>query len=227
VKFVGVVPARAGSKRLLGKNMRLLQNRPLVQWVIETAKESSLDHVLVTSDDEGVLALADRFGVMTVRRPAHLAQDDSDIIDGVLHAIKELTIPLKDSDAIVLLQPTSPFTRAEDINNACNLLQTSESDSVVSVMEVEHHLHPTKFKTIIDGRLYPYFVPEQGSSFQQLEKVYVRNGSIYAARLRLLQTGKFFDDESVPLVMPRSVSVDINDEVDFALAELVAESLVT
>jgi CMP-N-acetylneuraminic acid synthetase len=60
-----------------------------------------------------------------------------------------------------------------------------------------------------------------------LEKVYVRNGSIYAARLRLLQTGKFFDDESVPLVMPRSVSVDINDEVDFALAELVAESLVT
>ena len=223
MKFIGVVPARAGSKRLAKKNMRILKNRPLAQWVIEAAKKSRLDYVLVTSDDEDVLELARQFGVMTVRRPAHLAQDDSDIVDGVLHAVRELEFPLEETDAVVLLQPTSPFTRVEDINNACRLLQTSESDSVVSVMEVEHHLHPTKFKTIVDGRLYPYFVPEQGSSFQQLEKVYVRNGSIYAARLRLLQSGKFFDDDSVPLVMPRSVSIDINDEVDLIVAESLAD----
>lgn len=219
MRFVGIIPARAGSKRLSGKNMRILQGRPLAQWVMETAQQSNLNHILVTSDDEGVLALASRLNITAIRRPTNLARDDSDVIDAVLHAVVEANIPLEDSDAVVLLQPTSPFTRAEDINAACQLLESSDCDSVVSVMEVEHHLHPSKFKQIINGRLVPYLEVERGSSAHQMAKVFVRNGSIYAARLRMVRNRKLFDDESVPLVMPRKASIDINDEVDLAVAE--------
>lgn len=221
MKFLGVIPARAGSKRIIGKNMRDLNGKPLAQWIMETAKGSDLDHVLVTSDDDAVLSLAQRLGIEAVRRPVEMAQDTSDIVDAVMHAVSECGFPLEESDAVVLLQPTSPLTRLGDIDAACRLLESSGSESVVSVMEVEHHLHPSKFKKIIGNRLVPYLVDEHGTSSHQLEKVFVRNGSIYAARLAMVRSGRFFDDDSHPLVMPREFSIDINDEVDLAIAALL------
>lgn len=106
---LAVITARAGSKRLPGKNKRIIAGKPLFQWTVAHAKASKLiTDIVMTSDDEEILSLC---GVRTIKRPAELSQDDSPSVDAVLHA-------LDDSDYVVLLQPTSPMRYTIDID-AC------------------------------------------------------------------------------------------------------------
>lgn len=127
---VAIVPARWQSRRAPNKNIAALGNKPLVEWTISAALASTLiSHVVVTTDDARIMEIAAGFaGVDVIARPPELAKEDSDIWDAVRHAITGF-----DCRLVVLLQPTSPFRTAADIDEACRLRERGDGDAVVSV----------------------------------------------------------------------------------------------
>lgn len=165
---LAVIPARAGSKRLPGKNMRLLNNFPLIHYTLVQAKYCSLiDHTIVTTDDKGVKAYAKKFGFHVVDRPNELCTDDAKSEDVVMHAVKQLQVPIS---KVVLLQPTSPLRAIDDINNCISM---SGFDNVVSVIEVCNYMfkpngavYVWQVSKIIDGNwkfLWNYVMPPDRS----------------------------------------------------------------
>lgn len=115
---LGVILARGGSKRIPGKNLRLLGGRPLIAWTILAAQNAKLiDAVVLSSDDDAILAEAARWSCRTVRRPAEMAADDASPYPAVLHAMLAVELGLEER-RFCLLQPTSPFRTAGDID-AC------------------------------------------------------------------------------------------------------------
>jgi CMP-N-acetylneuraminic acid synthetase len=125
-------------------------------------------------------------------------------------------------DAVVIVQPSSPFTLAEDIDATIDLLVRSGADSAVSVMQLEHAAHPFKMKVLEGDRLLPYLEEERGRmAAHQLPVIYVRNGSVYATRRPSLDRGQVIGDDCRGYVMPHERSLDINEELDLQFGEFL------
>jgi len=194
-----------------------------VQHVLETALAARrLAKVIVTSDDERVLDLARVLGgSLVLRRPDDLATADSPPIAYVRHALRAAEesgeAPF---EAVVILQPSSPLTLPEDVDATVDLLERTGADTAVTVVRLAHDLHPAKLKVLQGDRLLPYLETEGGRmAASELPPVYVRNGSVYATRRRVLDAGAIIGEDCRGLEMPRLRSVDINDSFDFAFAE--------
>ena len=115
-RVVAVVPARAGSKSVPGKNLRELAGRPLVAWPIDVARSvSEIDRVIVSTDGVDIAAVARRFGAEVLDRPTDLATDEAVVLDALRHVIAELRGSGETARYLVLLEPTSPFRQTEDI----------------------------------------------------------------------------------------------------------------
>ena len=112
--ILGVIPARGGSKDIPGKNLCLLRGRPLIEYTFDAAKGSRLlDRVILSTDDEAIAALGRAHGIeVPFVRPAHLAQDDTPMLDVLIHVLESLRSEAYEPDCLVLLQPTSPLRRA-------------------------------------------------------------------------------------------------------------------
>lgn len=225
MNVLGIVPARAGSKRILRKNLRPLLGRPLVAWALEAALAAQrLSRVVVSSDDPEVLALASNYAAgIPLARPAAIAGDTSPAIEYVRHAVDVLEAGgATRFDAVAIVQPSSPLTSAADIDATVALLESSGADSAVSVMRVDHALHPTKFKVMAGDRLLPYLMEEAGRmAAHQLPEVFVRNCSVYAASRRSLDRGQIIGADCRGYVMPRERSIDVNEEIDLLFAEFL------
>lgn len=229
MRVLAIVPARAGSKRVPGKNMRVLGGKPLAARAVDACLSAKLiATVCVSSDSEDVLALARlRQGVMAIQRPDAIAQDSSPAIDYVRHALGVLEAEGQAKyDAVAIVQPSSPFTTGADIDAAVLLLQRSpDADSAVTVMEVDHAIHPAKLKRLDGDRLMPYFEDERGRmASHELPKVFVRNCSVYVVRRRTVDEQRsVIGKDSRGWVMPRERSLDINDELDWQFACFLEE----
>ncbi len=231
MRTLGIVPARAGSKRLAAKNLRLLAGKPLVRYAIEAASQATtIDQLVVSSDDPRVLEIASKFAsVVPIERPPTLAADRSPAIDYVRHALEtvENEADAEPFEAVVIVQPTSPLTLAKDIDRTVELLCRSGADSAVTVQRLEHAIHPLKLKTLDGDRLRPYLEEETGRMAEhQLPPIYIRNGSVYASRRQTIETGDLLGADSRAHLMPRERSIDINDAFDLKLAELLLADLV-
>jgi len=226
-RVLGIVPARRGSKRIIGKNMRRLGGKPLVGWAIELGLAAkSLHRLVVNSDDPDVLQLAQKYpGCIPLERPSELATDLAKPIEYVqqsLCALLEQGEP--HFDAVVLLQPTSPFTLGSDVDATVELLLSSGAESAVSVVKLDHAIHPAKLKTLAGNRLLPYLEQERGRmAAHELPEVYVRNCAVYATRRDVIERGVIIGDDCRAYVMPRERSIDINEEVDFLFAEFLLQ----
>jgi CMP-N-acetylneuraminic acid synthetase len=224
MRILAIIPARAGSKGLPGKNIRVLAGRPLIGWSIAAARQCSMiDHVIVSSDGDAILEVARAEGADVVRRPAALAADDSLPKDAVRHVLNELeTRGHAPFDVVVLLQPTSPLRTAGDITACIDVLQDRNADSVATAAEVEHH--PARIWTLDgDGRPSPY---REGDCIwaprQALEKAFALNGAVYAVRVGPFladPTPSFIFGDSRLVIMPRERSIDIDTLFDFRIAE--------
>jgi CMP-N-acetylneuraminic acid synthetase len=225
VSILGIVPARRGSKRLPGKNLRLLGGKVLVAWAIEAAQAAHrLTRVIVSSDDDAVLALAaDYKPELPVRRPAALAGDTSLAIEFMRHGLETLEAAGEGPfDAVAIIQPSSPLTLPEDIDATIALLEQTGADTAVSVVKVAHDVHPAKFKVLRGDRLLPYLHDENGrTAAHDLPDVYVRNGAVYVTRRRVVDGGQILGADCRGYPMPRERSVDINDEMDLRFAEFL------
>jgi CMP-N-acetylneuraminic acid synthetase len=229
LKILGIIPARAGSSRLPHKNILPLAGKQMVCWVIEAAmKAKRLTRLIVSSDDERVLKLAAGYDpTLPLKRPVELATASSPAIDYVRHARQALAADDEGTfDIIVILQPSSPLTLAEDIDGTIDLLLSSGADSAVSVVKLDHAIHPAKLKTMDRDRLRPFIEEEHGRMAEhELPAVYIRNCSVYATRCSVIDDGQIIGGDCRGYVMPTERSIDINNELDYRFANfLVAEA---
>lgn len=221
-KFLALVLARGGSKGIPKKNIKLLGGKPLLAYTIEAAKASRyLDRVILSTEDQEIAETGRRYGAeVPFMRPAELATDQASSIDTIIHALNWLRdtegyLP----DYTVLLQPTSPFRTAADIDGAIEKLLQCGAASLVSLCEAD--AHPFWLKKIVDDRVVPF--TEEGAGItrrQDLPAVYNLNGAIYIAETELMIREKtFYVGTTAPYVMSKESSVDLDDMVDWLVAE--------
>lgn len=213
MRTLAIVPARAGSKGVQGKNRRDFMGRPLAAWAMMVGQDTCHE-VVVTSDDPRILEVADGYGVQALERPAELAQDETPMVDVVRHALACQAEPY---DAVVLLQPTQPLRTADHVRRALARFG-DDCDSVVSVVEIPAHYSP-EWALRLRGKYLSRFVGgEQPTRRQDCEPAYYRDGTVYVIRAILPGQGELYG-RSVPLVVPASESCTIDDEADWTRAE--------
>lgn len=183
---LALIPARSGSKGIPGKNVKILDGKPLLAHAIECARRvSAIDRVVVSTESENVAETAREWGAeVPFLRPAHLAEDTTPMLDVVIHALETLAAEGWAADVIALLQPTAPFRRPEDLAAALAVLEADpEADSIVAVEPVPDHFSPYYVMKVEQGRLLPFI---QGGAKvtrrQDAPRVYSRNGQFYLAR---------------------------------------------
>jgi CMP-N-acetylneuraminic acid synthetase len=222
--FLAVIPARGGSKRLPRKNVLDLAGKPLISWSIEAALDcSSLDEVMVTTDDDEIAEVAKRHGAkVPFLRPEYLASDTATSFDAIKHAIDYYREELgKNFDFVVLLQPTSPLRNSHNISEAIKLLVEKNADAVISVCEVDHS--PLWMNTLPVDHSMEKFLREEVKNVrsQDLPQNYRLNGAIYICRTeRLLEAKTFFISKNIfAYIMSKDTSIDIDDGFDFKLVK--------
>jgi CMP-N,N'-diacetyllegionaminic acid synthase len=222
---LGLVIARGGSKGLPRKNVRPLGGRPLIAHTIAAALACrSLDRTVVSTEDAEILEIARGAGCPApFVRPAELADDKSSTVAVTLHALDWLDAHERyRPDVVALLPATAPFRTGEHIDGALAMLRAhDDADAVVAVTEPEYP--PFWMLSLTEGRL-AWLFPEGGrvSRRQDLPQAYRPNGSIYAIRVAVLREQRtFYPRVTRGYVMPRELSVNIDSEMDFRLAELL------
>ncbi|MDH5763288.1 MAG: acylneuraminate cytidylyltransferase family protein [Nitrospinota bacterium] len=230
MKILAIIPARGGSKRIPGKNLKLLGDKPLIVWSIEVALASkSFDRVMVSTEDSKIAEVSKNFGAeVPWLRPAHLASDEAtseDVVIDFLNRINTETGAMP--DALMLLQPTSPFRTVRSIHRAIDLFEKSGGDSIVSVSPPATHPYLCK---VLDenGEMKP-FIPDQPEIHrtQDLPAVYQLDGVIYLASTQnILVEKNFYSKHTRGLIIddPHE-SIDIDTPFDWLMAEtILAES---
>lgn len=217
--FLAVILARGKSKRLPRKNILDLVDKPLIAWSIEAGLKSKyIDKLLVSSDDEEILEIANKFGSDTLKRPDELAGDTSTSLDAIKHSITSF----ERYDYVMLLQPTSPLRNVKHIDEAIELLGHKDADAVISVCEMSHS--PLWCNTLDNNLSMTNFLKDEvlNTRSQDLEKFYRLNGAIYLCKTeKLLKENSFFlKDNIFAYVMDRKSSIDIDEQIDFELASL-------
>ncbi len=222
--MIAIIPARGGSKGVPGKNIKMLNGKPLIAYTIEAAlKASAIDKVVVTTDSKDIAEIAQKYGAeVPFLRPSYLAEDNSKAQDVYLHAVDYIKDSEKiDASKFVVLLPTAPFRNSKHIDEAINLFSTSKADTLISVCKVET---PPSWMLNMDdwGRLSNCgFDAENASGNRQGNLVhYIPNGAIYVLDYNLLkQQGTYYSDNTIGYVMNRKDSVDIDNIEDFEYAD--------
>ncbi len=222
-KVVCFILARKGSKRLPGKNTKLLGKYPLISWTLRAACNSPfLSQIVVSTDDPLVKAIATDFKVTIIDRPEFLAQDDTSSSDAILHALHSLPDKGKQFSYIMLLQCTSPFRTTAQINDTIDKFLKSDikADSIISVTEFNKPLNWLR-KINTHGFLQKICFRELESKLKRKDKVFLPNGAIYLIKKDVfLKKKKFNTQKTIPYIMDHFTSLDIDTEFDFSLAEM-------
>jgi len=224
-KVLGIIPARAGSTRVKSKNKRLLGGKPLILHVVEQAiKAKKLNKIVITSDDEEILEMCKNFNVQLIRRPASISGAKAQASEYVKHAFDILS---EDFSHFCIIPATSPFTLATDIDATVSLAINEESESAVSVMKLDHAIHPYKLKTLSGKTLKPFIKEEDGKMADfELPDIYVRNCSVYVSRKDVVyKYNQIIGKDMKGYIMPPERSLDINEEIDFEFAEFLYQKV--
>jgi len=221
-----LIPARAGSKGIPGKNIKLLGGKPLISHTIEAAEESGIiDTIEVSTDGKDIAHAARKAGAnVPFIRPHELATDAARGIDVIHHALNWFENKGQKYDWVIVLQPTSPLRSAEDIKQACSLLLERKGQAVISVSEMEHH--PWWSNTLDKDAGMKDFLRSEIAAVnrQQLPTYYRINGAIYLAEWDFIKNNdSWYGPSTYAYKMPRERSVDIDSELDFKLAEILLQ----
>lgn len=220
MKSIAIIPARSGSKGLPDKNIRVLGGKPLIAYSIEAALRSKMfDIVMVSTDSDKYAGISRQYGAEVPFLRSEITSGDSagswDVVREVLNEYKKLG---REFDSVMLLQPTSPLRTAEDIVSAFKLKEEKKANAIVSVCEVDHS--PLWSNTLPESLSMNGFVKNSDVPRQQLPTYYRINGAVYLTDTMLLHKGdRIYDNNCFAYIMPRDRSVDIDNEMDFHMAE--------
>lgn len=219
--IIALIPARAGSKGILNKNIRDFCGKPLIAWTVQEAKKSKyIDRVVISTDSKKIAEIGKKFGAeVPFMRPKVLAADEALMSDVINHALGYFDEEGKPFDLLLLLQPTSPLRTAEDINHAIRMLSSKNVKAIVSVSVT--HPHPLWSNVLpVSGSMKNFLrVAVRNSNRQALPVFYNINGAIYLSYADYFRkNNSFFGRETYAYIMPGDRSVDIDSRIDFELA---------
>lgn len=220
---VAIIPARGGSKRLPGKNIKPLSGKPLIVWTIEAALESKLfDLVLVSTDCPSISDIAEQHGaIVPGLRPAKLASDTATTNDVISHMVSVVEPRWGKTQTITLLQPTSPLRRAINIVEAYALYEQRAATSVISVCPMDHPIQLCNTLPA-DGSMSGFLQKKDNIRSQELVSYYRINGAIYIFDRKFVgEISDIYGDKSYAYPMSIEESVDIDSPLDFDIAELI------
>lgn len=225
MKILAIVPARGGSKGIPRKNIKLLGGKPLIAHTLEVASRSKYIHTLmVSTEDNEIACIASGLGYpVPFMRPAELAQDYTpsvDVLVNVVSAYREMNVFF---DAVMLLEPTCPFRKVEEIDECVEIFKSRGSDSLITVKSVPAQFNPhwvfeegndTLLHKAIEGE---NLIPRR----QILPKAYARDGSIYITKSDVLMDQHSLYGESIAYrVNDNPMHVNIDSIEDWKEAEM-------
>tara|TARA_Y100000590_G_scaffold433783_1_gene551257 strand:+ start:3041 stop:3724 length:684 start_codon:yes stop_codon:yes gene_type:complete len=219
--MLAIIPARKGSKGLKNKNKLLIAKLPLIAHSIKSAKKSKfISRVIVSTDCKDIARISKKYGAeVPFLRSKNLAQDTSMVMDAYFEVIKKIDNKNRIKNFVALL-PTSPLRSYRDIDNAIKLFIKKKADSVISMTEAyypidwNHYINKDKRVKAFNSNL------DAVSNRQNLKKTFIPNGSIYVFNYDILKkTRKYYHKKTYAYLMPLKKSIDIDNKLDFELAE--------
>lgn len=222
MKTLVVIPARGGSKGIPGKNIRPLAGKPLLCHSIDHARAVCADvDICLSTDSEEIRRVGEEYGLQVpFLRPMELATDTAPTADVLLHALNWYADAGAEYDTVLLLQPTSPLRRPEQIREAMELYAATRPDMVVSVRQAAANPYYDIFETREDGTLNISKGDGLYTRRQDAPKVWQYNGAIYVIKvdsLRRMPMGKF--PRRIPYEMSAETSLDLDSLLDWQIAE--------
>lgn len=211
-KTIAIIPARGGSKRLPGKNVKMLGDWPLVAHSIKFAQAHPeiIDTIYVSTDDEQIKAVALQYGAQVIDRPAALSTDFEPTVSALSHVLENLS---DEVDNVVLLQPTNPLRPSGLLREAFAIFKDRNCQSLFTVTRNHHKLGK------IQNDIFVPFNYEIGQRSQDLEPLYFENGLLYITKASLINAHKILDENAFPMVVNHIFAeVDIDTQHDFDYA---------
>ena len=221
---LALIPARGGSKGVPRKNLALLRGKPLLAYTIEAALQTPwVDQVWVSSEDDEILEVAQRYGAQVLKRPSEFAGDEASAVGVVKHFIEQLSDDMRQADPLIsYLQPTSPLRMALHLDGAVRVLVDKRARSLMSVAEMEKS--PFKaFQLDEEGRLLSLFDEKLSNARRQdLPTTYLPNGAIYLFGVsEFIERGGFPSNGSLPFIMGGIDSIDVDTPDDLARIDMI------
>jgi CMP-N,N'-diacetyllegionaminic acid synthase len=228
VKNLAIIPARSGSKGLKDKNIRMLNGKPLLAYTIQAAQESNLfDEIMVSTDSKEYAEIAERYGAKVPFLRNYVLSNDTasswDVVKDVIARYKDLGIEF---DTIALLQPTSPLRTSKDILGGYEVMRTKDANFVVAVCEMDHS--PLWSNILPDNASMEMFIPPEVVQLprQSLPTYYRINGALYIIKVDyLIRSTDLYANKSYASVMSKKNSLDIDDQLDFIVAEILISNI--
>jgi len=226
MKVAAFIPARGGSKGIPNKNIKILNEKPLIGYTLDVAFQGDVDELVVSSDSEEIHEIVDQYAddfhpnakskLVHHHRPADISGDKNLIHEAIRHYSESAAF--SGDDVLIVMQPTSPLRRVKDLNVAIEIMRNQSINNIVSVCEVKEHpeimLHRNKegFEFLLGD---PF-----GRQRQQYQDNYYINGSLYLVRFaHFMATMRLYHNTSKLLLMNKLCSVDIDTMDDFHMAE--------
>lgn len=215
-KILAVIPARGGSKGIPRKNIKQLGGKPLIAWTIEEAQKSKyIDRLILSSEDEEIISVAKSYGCdVPFVRPIALAQDETPGIAPILHALQQTP----GYDIVVVLQPTSPLRKVNDIDDSLAFLEQRQAAVCISISEVTKNPY---WMFTLDGNLNLHKILETNNMIarrQDLPKIYAPNGALYISKIEYIKKyNSFYTKDTLGYIMPAERAHDIDIELDFLI----------
>lgn len=229
------IPARSGSKGVIDKNIRYLNNIPLLAYsvyIAQLCKEKNIfSDVIVSTDSKDYLKKIEPLGYKNnYLRPPSLAQDNSATIDAAIHALEHFADKNIHFDNIMILQPTSPFRNISQIKNAIDMITLNTKASCVASVYKLGDYHPRRIKLInsngfLEDFCKEYKEPEPSRRQDFSPDAFIRSGSIYLSKTKqLIENGLIRGSYVLPLEISEVFSINVDEELDFFKAEAVINS---
>lgn len=211
-KTIAIIPARGGSKRLPGKNIKLLGEIPLIAHSILYAKEHDfIDAVYVSTDDVAIKEVALQYGAIVIDRPQEISGDLEPTVSALKHVLQAIT---EDVATVILLQATNPLRPKALLNEAFAIFHEQQVESLFTVSRSHH-----KLGKIMDNKFIPYNY-EVGQRSQDLEPLYYENGLLYITKASIILQNEIITKDAFPLEVNHPfANVDIDTQEDFDYAE--------
>ena len=222
MNVIGIIPARGGSKSVFKKNIKPLNNKPLIEYTIESAIAANIiDCLIVSTDDDEIIDVCKKFkGIEIIKRPIELSTDDSKTDSCLIHACKKIQEFKKiNLDLVLTLEPTSPLRKPDTIKECLNIFVDNDIDSLISVVETKDCLGK-----IINNR-FKHIEPNQPRRRQDREPLYKECGVIYGTKYETLINGNsIFGKKIYPMIVNQIEALDINYECDFKIIEAIIKN---